>query len=67
MPGKKPTKRASSERQRKFAGAELGRKRAGQSTETNMSEAQLRELARKPASRGGGGSRPKGKRGRASR
>lgn len=36
------------ERQRRFMGAELARKRAGQSTETGMSEAQLRDFARKP-------------------
>ena len=38
-----------SERQRKFMGAELGRKRAGKATETGMSEAQLRDFASKPA------------------
>jgi len=47
MPGK-PKRRASTERQRKFMGAELGRKRAGKSTETGMSAAQLAEFARKP-------------------
>lgn len=36
-----------SERQRRFMGAELARKRAGKSTETGMSEAQLRDFARK--------------------
>jgi hypothetical protein len=40
-----------SERQRKFMGAELGRKRAGQKTQTGMSEAQLREYASKPSGR----------------
>lgn len=36
------------ERQRRFMGAELARKRAGKSTETGMSEKQLREFASKP-------------------
>lgn len=36
------------ERQRRFMGAELARKRAGKSTETGMSETQLREFASKP-------------------
>lgn len=52
MPGK-PKRRASSERQRRFMGLELSRKRAGKKTETGMSEAQLAEFARKV---------PKGKR-----
>ena len=39
---------AKSEKQRKFMGMELGRKRAGKSTETGMSEAQLRDFAKKP-------------------
>lgn len=34
-----------SERQRKFMGAELARKRAGQPTQTGMSEHQLRKFA----------------------
>jgi hypothetical protein len=38
---------AVSEKQRKFMGAELGRKRAGRKTETGMSEPQLREFASK--------------------
>lgn len=39
---------AYTERQRRFMGAELARKRAGKSTETGMSEKQLRDFARKP-------------------
>ena len=38
----------TSERQRRFMGAELARRRAGKKTKTGMSEAQLREYARKP-------------------
>ncbi len=37
------------EKQRRFMGAELARKRAGESTRTGMSEEQLRDFARKPA------------------
>lgn len=37
-----------SDRQRRFMGAELGRLRRGQSTETGMSESQLKDYARKP-------------------
>lgn len=37
-----------SERQRKFMGAELSRKRAGKKTETGMSETQLEDFATKP-------------------
>ncbi len=37
-----------SEKQRRFMGAELGRKRHGQATETGMKESQLRDFARKP-------------------
>jgi len=40
---------AKSERQRKMMGADLARKRAGQKTQTGMSEAQLEEFASKPA------------------
>ena len=36
-----------SERQRKFLGADLARKRAGKKTKTGMSEAQLRDFAKK--------------------
>jgi len=39
---------AESEKQRRFMGAELGRKRKGESTDTSMSEEQLRDFARKP-------------------
>lgn len=39
---------AYSERQRRFMGAELGRKRAGKPTRTGMDENQLEDYARKP-------------------
>jgi hypothetical protein len=39
---------AKSEKQRKFMGAELARKRAGKKTKTGMSEKQLEEYASKP-------------------
>jgi hypothetical protein len=39
---------AKSEKQRKFMGAELARKRAGKKTQTGMSEKQLEEFAEKP-------------------
>jgi len=39
---------AESDRQRRFMGAELARKRAGKSTSTKMTEQQLRDFARKP-------------------
>jgi hypothetical protein len=42
---------AKSEKQRKFMGAELGRKRAGKKTRTGMSESQLKDFAKKPKSR----------------
>jgi len=38
---------AKSEKQRKFMGAELARKRAGKKTETGMSEKQLEDYASK--------------------
>ena len=38
---------AVSERQRKFMGAELGRERAGEETETGMNDKQLSDFARK--------------------
>ena len=38
---------AVSEKQRRFFGAELARKRAGKRTETGLSENKLREFARK--------------------
>lgn len=40
---------ARSERQRRFMGAELARKRAGKKTSTGMTEQQLAEFAAKPA------------------
>lgn len=39
-----------SERQRRFAGAELRRKEAGKPPESGMTKAQLRAFARKPVS-----------------
>lgn len=42
---------AKTRRQQRYMGAELGRKRRGQKTQTGMSEKKLREHARKP--RGG--------------
>jgi hypothetical protein len=44
---------AESEKQRRFMGAELARKRAGKKTRTGMSEAQLKDFAAK-------GKRPRG-------
>ena len=38
---------AKTEKQRKFMGAELSRKRAGKKTQTGMSEKQLEEMASK--------------------
>jgi hypothetical protein len=38
---------AKTEKQRKFMGAELGRKRAGKKTKTGMSEKKLEEYASK--------------------
>ena len=38
---------AKTEKQRKFFGAELGRKRAGKKTRTSLPEKKLREFARK--------------------
>jgi hypothetical protein len=43
---------SSSEKQRRFFGAELGRKRHGETTETKMSESQLRDFAKKPIKKG---------------
>ena len=37
-----------SEKQRRFMGAELGRKEAGKKTKTGMSKTQLRDFASKP-------------------
>ncbi len=42
---------ATSERQRRMMGAELGRKRAGKKTRTGMSEKQLRDYASRPKKR----------------
>lgn len=42
---------AVSARQRRFFGAELGRKRRGLKTRTGLSEEQLEEFARKPKRR----------------
>ena len=39
---------AKTERQRRMIGAELARKRAGKKTRTKMTEAQLRDFAKKP-------------------
>lgn len=39
------------ERQRRFMGAELARKRRGEATETGMTEEQLRDFARKKKTR----------------
>ena len=39
---------AKTERQRRFLGAELARKREGKATKTGMSERQLKEFASKP-------------------
>jgi hypothetical protein len=38
---------ATSEKQRRFMGAELARKRKGKKTQTHMSEEQLRDFASK--------------------
>jgi len=38
---------AKSEKQRKFMGAELARKRKGKKTKTGMTEKQLRDFARR--------------------
>jgi hypothetical protein len=43
---------SKSEKQRKFMGAELSRKRAGKSTKTDMSEEQLKDFAKKPSKKG---------------
>ena len=45
---------AESEKQRRFAGAELARKRAGKKTRSGMSEKQLEDYASKPKKHGGG-------------
>lgn len=43
---------ATSEKQRRFMGAELARKRAGKKTQTGMSEQQLSDFARKTVAKG---------------
>jgi len=43
---------AKSEKQRRFMGAELARKRAGKPTRTHMNEQQLSDFARKVAAGG---------------
>jgi hypothetical protein len=42
---------AKTEKQRKFMGAELERKREGKKTQTNMSEAELKKMASKPSTK----------------
>ena len=42
---------ARTEKQRKFLGAELQRKREGKKTQPGMSEQELEKMARKPASK----------------
>jgi hypothetical protein len=44
---RRPTMPARTEKQRKFMGAELARKRAGKKTKTDMSEKKLEEMASK--------------------
>jgi len=39
---------AKTEKQRRFMGAELERKREGKKTRTGMSESELEKMARKP-------------------
>ena len=39
---------AKTEKQRRFMGAELGRKREGKKTQTDMSEKELEKMASKP-------------------
>lgn len=48
--GKEAAMPAKSEKQRKFMGAELARKRAGKKTKTGMSEKQLEDFASKKKS-----------------
>jgi hypothetical protein len=43
---------AKTEKQRRFMGAELGRKREGKQTRTGMSEKQLEEFASKKKGKG---------------
>jgi len=44
---------SKSEKQRKFMGAELSRKREGKATKTGMNERQLSEFAHKPVAKKG--------------
>ena len=46
---------AKSAKQRRFMGAELGRRRAGKRTKTSLTEEQLEEFARKPKKKRKGG------------
>ncbi len=46
---------AKSEKQRKFMGAELSRKRSGKKTKTGMTAKQLHDFAKKPTKKGGKG------------
>jgi hypothetical protein len=54
---------ATSERQRRFMGAELARLRAGKKTRTGMSESDLEDFARKPIAKKNP-SKPSGNHGR---
>jgi len=51
---------AKSEKQRKFMGAELARKRAGKATQTDMTEEQLEDFASKQLSKISVGARVEG-------
>lgn len=42
---------ATSEKQRRFMGADLARERAGKKTKTGMSDAQLSDFASKPGAK----------------
>jgi hypothetical protein len=46
-----PTMPAKTEKQRRFMGAELERKREGKKTQTGMSESELEKMASKPDSK----------------
>jgi hypothetical protein len=48
MPGDRPIKKSTSEAQRRFMGAEYGRAKRGEPTETGISKAELRVKAQKP-------------------
>lgn len=48
-----------SERQRKFFGAELARKRAGKPTKTTMTETEMEHMASKPKGKKGHGKKGK--------